>query len=109
MLGILQKITMKKEIATKDNVVPSNAASMIAIAISYLVVTVFKVHNQIVLLCTIASLFIIQNIYNYKRLKNFQANKNLQFTNRRMALLLLFMNVIYIICFIGILIQIFSG
>ncbi|MEO8861625.1 MAG: hypothetical protein ABI358_09390 [Ginsengibacter sp.] len=57
---------------------------------------VFKV-NYVINISVDIALCIIFNIYNYRRFSNFQTNRDLQLTNRRLAFALVAINLPFLI------------
>ena len=81
----------------KDTMNTNNIITFATIGIAVLL-SVFKITNNVVLITVLAILCIVFNVYNYKRLKYLQPN------NKRLTFVLLFMNLPFIISVVAILV-----
>jgi hypothetical protein len=84
---------MKIEI---DNQTKATIGVVFTLLVIEFLMSVFKI-NYIIHISIDIALCIFFNIYNYKRFRHFQTIKELQLTNKRFALALLFMNLPFII------------
>jgi hypothetical protein len=91
---------MKIEI---DNQTTATIGVVFALLIIECLMSVFKI-NYIINISIDIVLCIFFNIYNYKRFRHFQTNKDLQLINRKLAVASLFINLPFIIGILAILI-----